>query len=221
MKRVFLVRHAQAEHNVDQRYHLRDPPLTELGQRQARTLRDRLTVRPDVVIASPLIRTLQTALIGITGGTDVPLVSLAELQETSTEPCDTGSPKSTLLAREEFQGIVDFSDLPDDWDSKQGKWAYSDKALTARAADARGYLLSRPESVIVAVTHGGFLHYLTEDFSGKGDFNGTGWYNSEFREYTMGPDAHLIETTDSREQRTKTKLSPEEQHQFAALEITG
>lgn len=64
---------------------------------------------------------------------------------------------------------------------------------------------------IVVVTHGGFLHYFTEDFEGAVNDGtvGTGWSNTEFRSYIFvgkdgeveGDRASIAETKESRERR--------------------
>lgn len=46
-----------------------------------------------------------------------------------------------------------------------GKFAPTSNAISARAREARLWLKSCPEKEIVLVTHGGFLHYFTEDWS--------------------------------------------------------
>lgn len=51
---------------------------------------------------------------------------------------------------------------------KKGKWAPSSNALLARARAARQWLKARPEKEIAVVSHGGFLHYLTNDWTGIG-----------------------------------------------------
>ena len=64
--RVFFIRHAEAEHNVDRvdASSERDPPLTPQGKAQAEELRghEHLAVlrRPLLVVSSPLRRALQT-----------------------------------------------------------------------------------------------------------------------------------------------------------------
>ncbi|WFD41631.1 hypothetical protein MPSI1_000262 [Malassezia psittaci] len=65
--RVFLTRHAQAEHNVEDDYSIPDAPLTPLGKRQAArlpSLTDELQNSVDVILSSPLRRTLQTVSLG-------------------------------------------------------------------------------------------------------------------------------------------------------------
>ncbi|EAA28395.3 hypothetical protein GE21DRAFT_9230 [Neurospora crassa] len=45
------------------------------------------------------------------------------------------------------------------------------------------------EKHIVVVTHGGFLHFLTQDFDGMDLNRGTGWDNTEWRTYEFVTDA--------------------------------
>ena len=58
------------------------------------------------------------------------------------------------------------------WNSKSGRWASNAPAIEKRAREARVWLRdlgmrAQEEGVedvnIVVVTHGGFLHYFTED----------------------------------------------------------
>jgi len=118
---ITLVRHGQAYHNVDLKYHLPDPGLTPLGETQCHQLSKAFPSEPpvDLLVSSPLKRTIQTTLLGfkkqIENGIKVEL--LAELQETTGKPCDTGSSRDDLEKEELFKGL-DFSGLPDDWNSK-------------------------------------------------------------------------------------------------------
>ncbi|KAI9808882.1 MAG: hypothetical protein M1827_007157 [Pycnora praestabilis] len=108
---------------------------------------------------------------------------------------------------------------------QQGKWAPTAEAIQGRAREARQWLKNRSEKEIVLVTHGGFLHYLTEDWTGSDKFQGTGWANIEFRSFTFAPDredvdgadnASIVETSESRERRrwTEKPLSKTEQTQL-------
>ena len=45
-----------------------------------------------------------------------------------------------------------------------GRYAPTNDAVQARARATRRWLKARPEKEIVIVTHGTFLHYLTEDW---------------------------------------------------------
>lgn len=60
---------------------------------------------------------------------------------------------------------VDLSLVHDGWNNKVDKWAPNSEAIIARAKEARKWLKERPEKEIVLVTHGGYLHYFTEDWS--------------------------------------------------------
>lgn len=63
MTSIYLIRHAQAEGNLAQRFQGRtDTPLTDLGQKQAVAVAGRLSALPlDAVYTSPLTRAKQTA----------------------------------------------------------------------------------------------------------------------------------------------------------------
>lgn len=60
---IYIVRHGQTDWNVEGRYGGRvDIPLNEKGLTQAKELKDKFKdIKLDVVITSPLIRTIQTA----------------------------------------------------------------------------------------------------------------------------------------------------------------
>lgn len=178
---VHLVRHAQGFHNLSVKNHaMHDPLLTPAGIEQCRILAKDFPFKNDVelVVASPLKRTIYTALYSFPEPIEkrhLKVIAMPELQETSDLPCDTGS--SPAEVAKEFQSKpIDLSaiETPEGqhWNSKTGKWAPNADAIIARAAAARKWLLSRPEKDIVVVTHGGFLHYFTEDWIGADRFAG-------------------------------------------------
>lgn len=53
---------------------------------------------------------------------------------------------------------------PDLIEIQKGLYEDSLQAVEVRAAELRKWLWRRPEKEIVLVTHGAFLHYLTEDW---------------------------------------------------------
>jgi len=128
----------------------------------------------DLIVASPLKRTIYTALYSlekIIASKDLTIIALPEIQETSDLPCDTGSDVAEL--KHEFEGKkIDYSLVKEDWNSKKGKWAPTTKEIEERCKTARKWLMERKEEHIVVVTHGGVLHYLTEDWSGFEGFMG-------------------------------------------------
>ncbi|KAI4760115.1 hypothetical protein E4T52_04293 [Aureobasidium sp. EXF-3400] len=179
---IHCVRHAQGFHNTSVANHaMHDPMLTPLGEEQCRTLAKTFPSmdRVDAVVASPMKRTVYTALYSFAPAIKdkhLKVFALPELQETSDLPCDTGSNVADLEA--EFRNQpVDLSYMytppAKAWNSKLGKWSATASAVDDRARIAREWLYNRPEKEIVVVTHGGFLHYFTEDWMEKSS-NGSG-----------------------------------------------
>ncbi|KAI4734584.1 hypothetical protein E4T50_14881 [Aureobasidium sp. EXF-12298] len=173
---IHCVRHAQGFHNTSVANHaMHDPMLTPLGEEQCRTLAKTFPSmdRVDAVVASPMKRTVYTALYSFAPAIKdkhLKVFALPELQETSDLPCDTGSNVAALEA--EFRNQpVDLSYMytppAKAWNSKLGKWSATASAVDDRARIAREWLYNRPEKEIVVVTHGGFLHYFTEDWMEK------------------------------------------------------
>lgn len=180
-------------------------------------------------------------------------------------PCDTGSDLKDLQEEVEDMGLrVELRLVQEGWNDKRmgGKWAPNNGAIMERAAEARKWLKDTfrdADGDIVLVSHGGFLHFLTEDWEDSGVYNGkllrssthasslfkedligpvvpcskflvsnvdnapwrvvlgTGWANTEFRSYsfTNEPEAHLIETGQSRAQREKPIAPPDREAQKA------
>lgn len=159
-------------HNLSVENHsMPDPSLTAYGEEQCARLAHDFPYhkRIDLLVASPLRRTLYTTLHGfqpeIKRG--VQIVALPEAQEVADVPCDTGSDIGVL--KEEMTGKpVDLSRVHEGWNSKTGRWANRPDKLEERARETRQWLKSRKEKEIVLVTHGGFLHYFTEDWT---DYN--------------------------------------------------
>ena len=217
---VTLVRHGQAQHNVDEAYHIHDAVLTPLGESQCCTIPARFPADPPInlLVTSPLRRAIQTTLIGFAPAVaaGVPIIALPALQETSVAPCDTGSPAAALMADPRLAANIDYTLCHDGWMDKTGDNAAEPEALTRRARQARAWLRARTEAHVVAVLHGGFLHYLTEDWTGHDDHPGTGWENTEFRSYTWAPGEAdtLVETKESRERRADKPLGKTEMMEF-------
>ncbi|KAK5062949.1 hypothetical protein LTR84_005025 [Exophiala bonariae] len=233
--RIRCIRHGQGFHNVGAGcYTLRDPFLTPLGEEQCQTLRDTSFAdqsRISLVVASPLCRTLQTAslMFGQTLDSNSKcspqILALPDTQETSDDLCDVGSDPAVLQKIvADFKWPVDLSLIKDGWNDKTLESRYSphSDAIAARARDARLFLRQKirelvdggsdPDVEIVLVTHGGYLHYFTDDWEDAFQFPGTGWRNCETRTYTFengfaedtDGDARLIETLESRRRRGKT-----------------
>lgn len=77
-----------------------------------------------MVVASPLRRTIYTALLGFESdikNNGLKIVALPEIQETSDVPCDTGSDLEALKKEvQEKELPVDLSLVEEGWNSKVG-----------------------------------------------------------------------------------------------------
>lgn len=166
-----------------------DPLLTPKGIRQCEELTSTFSPSQfdeiEILAASPLRRAIYTALHAFPSVTnrEVKILAFPEAQETGAglKPCDTGLDLNAL--QQEFRAHpVDFSLVSVGWKSKHDHAAESE-TFRERALFARRWLKDRKENVICLVSHGGFLHYLTEDWSGFDETRGTGWANCERRTY--------------------------------------
>jgi len=228
---IHCVRHAQGFHNLSMENHkIADPLLTELGKKQCKDLAASFPFHSKIthLVASPLRRTIYTTLLSfpneVAQGKKV--LALPELQETSELPCDTGSKKEKIEA--EFGDKVDLHLVNDGWNDKSSaKYSPAASAIEARALEGRVFLrdlaskaratsdYADKEIHIAVVTHGGFLHYFTEDWNGHDRFVGTGWSNTEWRSYEFASEddrsASLRELEESRGRRGEKPLSEAEQ----------
>ncbi|EGY14464.1 uncharacterized protein VDAG_05628 [Verticillium dahliae VdLs.17] len=181
---IVLIRHAQALHNVDKNYTIPDPPLSTLGLAQCQELRSSLLetfgdVQDAAIIASPMIRTMQTALLSLDWLVDkgVQIRADATWQENSIKPCDTGSTIDTLVER--FP-TIDFSTMdpvyPDKTSDGAASYAYTRRAILARAETGLRNLQARPEKIVFVVSHSGFL---------RAGLTGFSFFNGDFRVFEL------------------------------------
>ncbi|KAJ5099633.1 phosphoglycerate mutase-like protein [Penicillium argentinense] len=227
---LHLVRHAEGYHNLGPQYwKLPDPLLTEAGKRQCWELRESFSAKStvDLVVTSPMRRAIYTGLGAFNFvfeyHPDRKLIALPSLQELSEFPCDVGSKLEDLQNEVQQQNLpVDLGYVEEGWYIKTGKYKSTLESIRDRAQSTRSWLKARPEKEIVVVTHGGFLHFLTDDWEDGAKYEATGWNNVECRTYEFlsdrgnsgGPDdAELQETMNSRRRRGKLDLplSPDTQ----------
>ena len=164
----------------------------------------------ELLAASPLRRATYTAIHAFPDVTKrgLKILALPEAQETGAglKPCDTGSDLDMLM--KEFHGHpVDLSLVSTGWNARHDHAADSE-AFRARGLIVRRWLKDRKENVICLVTHGGFLHYLTEDWNGFDEKRGTAWANCEWRTYEFkdtlnGSDDHNATLVEFRESRAR------------------
>ncbi|KAK0727793.1 histidine phosphatase superfamily [Lasiosphaeria miniovina] len=175
---IHILRHGQSLHNIERGYPHRDPPLTELGEAQARAVQ--LPAAPDLIIISPMTRAIQTALLVFGTAAEetppdiprhaqsqnpvsvpVPVQVWPDLRETHDHAtCNKGLGRAALAAR--FPGL-DFSLCGPEWDEAYYP-AHSAARAEARAERVRSRLCALARSGlyenIVLVTHRGFVAFL-------------------------------------------------------------
>lgn len=169
-KTVYCVRHGQAEHNVSGDLTLRDPRLTELGREQAALLLRApvlLGKRVELVVSSPLRRTLETACLAFGGHSPRPtFIAHPDAQETGIHPSDTGSDAAVLAL--EF-GDFDISLCVEGWYQKLEPYDMHARKRSPAGCDALrirlerlgSWLRARPEqSIAIVAHHGVFAHIV-------------------------------------------------------------
>ncbi|TGJ83499.1 hypothetical protein E0Z10_g5256 [Xylaria hypoxylon] len=209
---IDVVRHAESTHNTTGNVYERDPNLTSRGESQAFRLGRSYAFMGYVshLVSSPMRRAVRTAIIAfedvLLAGKRV--ILLPDLQETGARPSDMGQPPDALEVA--FRPQIDSSLLDRHWCYKgQGSKYTPDVALVEeRAREARVFLRelaqSGPDNAhIVVVSHGGFLHFLTEDYSGLSEQYFTAYGNTTMRSFRFvdlngnDPDAKMVETNES------------------------
>ena len=169
---IHLVRHAQGYHNLSiENESLPDPDLTALGESQCAALRAAFPrhARLARLVASPMRRTLYTALRAFASDALPPVLAIDVLQEVSDSPCDVGSDLARLRA--EFGDRVDFAAVRPGFTDKGPASIFQPtvEKLAARGREARRALrgiAAQGEGDVVVVSHGAFLHFLTDDWHG-------------------------------------------------------
>ncbi|KAI1372249.1 histidine phosphatase superfamily [Hypoxylon crocopeplum] len=214
---IVVIRHAEGIHNVLGDWTKRDPGLTSVGLTQCANIQeDFQNSRIDVVIASPLRRTIMTALLcfGPHLGEDKRIILLPSLQEISGDPSSTGSTIEQIVGEFGDQIIDIQTYMTPGWESTGEARSSHPNVIRERARKARLAIreiaqeqasTNNPDPVIAVVTHGNFIPYLTGDFSQPGYSQGSVWTNTEFRTFRFQKPnsaiqkgrARLVETEDS------------------------
>jgi broad specificity phosphatase PhoE len=175
---VYLVRHAEARHNVGDATAV-DPPLTARGRASAAALR---RLRVDAVVASPQRRALETAAIACDKGgaaaagawwrrgarppPTVRLLSHALLRETNAGlPSDAVAP-DTAAAFPRFERVASAAGTAATAAARSHTRASPEPAAVAaaRAADFLAWLAMQRHARVAVVSHGGLLSLLLAAF---------------------------------------------------------
>lgn len=144
--------------SVDRSYPHRDPPLTDAGRAAAKLIK--LPITPDLIIVSPMTRTIQTALIAFdsligTSPFKVAVQVWPDLREAHDANCNKGVSRAEMMAK--FPQF-DFLSCPEEWDHPP----HTVEGATVRAETVRARLkvLSATFQNIALVTHRGFIAFM-------------------------------------------------------------
>jgi probable phosphoglycerate mutase len=147
---VLLLRHGQSTWNAERRWQGRaDPPLSELGRRQAAAAR---ISDVDVVVSSPLVRAHETArIVAASIGRTVAEVH-ADLQEREAGEW-TGLTRVEIAAR--TPGAPESGARPVGYETDTDVWERARRALCDLAGRHEG-------RTVLAISHGGLIGVVAQ-----------------------------------------------------------
>jgi len=178
-KRLQLIRHGEALHNKLAREKgpevyldpiLTDPSLTEMGVGQAKSLHGKLK-STDLLIVSPLERTMETALHIFDAFEDhakLPIaLALDEIREVSGKHYP--DKRQAISSKKSRFPTINFSHIKEDEDTL---WITEHREprpqVSARVTEFLQFLWTRPEHHITVVSHHGLLDCMYELLTGSG-----------------------------------------------------
>ena len=164
----------------------RDTDLTTLGEMQCRELAKQWENQVDLIVVSPLTRTLKTATMAFPQGPHPFLATELARERIAYHKCDQRSPISSL--RTKFPH-VDFSQVSYDddvlWETKENDPdEFNSTKCKDRALELLTWLSSRPERRIAVVTHWVFLRHLFRIFP-DADLHDIKVGNAEFYSFRL------------------------------------
>ncbi|EOA38808.1 hypothetical protein CARUB_v10011120mg [Capsella rubella] len=187
-KIIHLLRHGEAEHNVAAKKdrsallspHLFDAPLTDHGNQQVENLREQLETsgllkRIELVVTSPLFRTMQTA-VGVFGKeskqarmtSSPPIVALEVARDRNgVRPPDM---RRNVSEYQTLFPTVDFSQIESEEDNLwRPDVRESEEEILARGLEFMKWLWKRPEKEVAVVSHGIVLQHMMYVFANDCD----------------------------------------------------
>ncbi|KAI0446268.1 phosphoglycerate mutase family protein-like protein [Xylaria telfairii] len=214
---IHIIRHAHAFNNIPDLTYLRDPKLTERGHKQCQTLAAELAElgEIEVVVASPLQRSIQTALAAFKTYTQSKrIMLLAELQEVQARS-DIGSSLDDLANQYGYERL-DYSNIPYNWTNKSPSSPYAPSKSVVRARATRAFLREvckhylETNINICVVTHAMYIRNLVQD--GRDVFKNAEWRSYQFNQLEGSDvEASLTETHQTpvgpRERRSRSPPS--------------
>ncbi|KAI0098591.1 histidine phosphatase superfamily [Hypoxylon sp. NC0597] len=212
---IHIMRHAQGYHNLggERGYKEPDPRLTTLGITQCRQVEKAATFRPDLIMASPMKRTIETAAVSFQTAIEDGkfIVLLPSLQEIGAYPCNVGSSRTDISA--EFGNVLRTDLISEEWfgEGNCNTWRTKDIQERARQARVAIRLFARaytrehpdiPDPQILVTSHGDFINFLVEDYTSATPQSNSHFQNGEVRTYKFtgvpeSSEARLVETSAS------------------------
>ena len=175
-KTVFVIRHGQAEHNVNEKaLEKRDTELTATGQAQAAALRSRVAaLQPEIIFTSPILRALQTTAAMLHTGARVPVVVVPDSRERvshSAHLCELPVRTELQSRFAAFDWAMVNAAVDQEASGDESSWEHllmatdlaGGRAIDERTKRLSAWIEARPEASICLVSHGAFLMRLTED----------------------------------------------------------
>lgn len=227
MATIHVFRHAEAMHNIDERYrNTRDPLLTPAGMEQCRIFSEQFPFMDKIacVLSSPLKRAIQSSLLAFAPALrNKQVIVLPEITEVGSHPSGFGSSPEELVSQ--FGNRINVDNVPHDFADlhPESPWAYEMEKIIHRMGLARDSLKDLAIKAgdgahIVVMTHGQSCHFLAEDFDGpkppifRCEWDG----NLTYRSYKVDlSTSRWIEVPESREKRG----APVDSHVNEAAEL--
>ncbi len=187
--KLCFTRHGEGEHTLQppDSLHTYHPSLTELGVQQARNLRESLDVESsDLIVASPTLRTIQTAIILAHHSSQIivhPYVGpriFPYKEEIKTLPCDIALSASDVQKHQ--IKMKEGSEC-----GGEGVNKVSEDTFTEKANSFLDWCKEMDKERILIVTHDGTITRYREEITGKSmsreDFlKDAGWIEVEWDE---------------------------------------
>ena len=173
--KVYIVRHGQVPHNALKQYNSNDEDLTALGFRQVEVLREKIQdMEFDIVIASPLLRTVHTA--DILTNYDDSLITDDRLKERDCG--DLSGKPLEVTNREEYWNY---------YSTIQYGTSENIKEFFNRVYNFLDELKTKNYESVLIVAHSGISKAFSGYFEGikDGKFLNRGLKNCEIKEYEL------------------------------------
>ncbi len=211
-KVVYFMRHAQSFANsrpMRERQHdesLTDSPLTELGMLQCRDVQSiTKRFRAQLVVCSPLTRSIQTACIAFEKETSSPILAWSICTEFQPQyPESQGRVVDELKADESMTSLPRFKDLC--LNNVVGKW-WASAGEYSRVHAFLAWLRFTPLSRIAVVSHSGFIRALVRAarFGGELSLHNCSWLSTRW--HTSSLQRHPSASAEAQESPAKREYS--------------